>query len=60
MQKQKKVFIDKSKAVTFKLVFRDSEDPNKTDQNKDLRVFQLVDESHKQTQEYKEQKDKYL
>ena len=35
---QKKTF-DKNKAVVFKLVFRDSEDPNKNEDNKDLRVF---------------------
>ncbi len=43
MQKGKKQFIDKSKAVTFRLVYRDSTDPNKSDKNQDMRVFQVVE-----------------
>lgn len=34
-KKNKKIFIDKSKAVTFRLLYRDGGDPNRTEENKD-------------------------
>lgn len=35
MNKSHKKFIDKNKAVIFKLIYRDSEDPNKSEFNQE-------------------------
>jgi hypothetical protein len=60
MQK-KKQFIDKSKAVTFRLIYRDSTDPNKSENNQDLRVLQIVENDvNKNNTEYNKNKKRLL
>jgi hypothetical protein len=39
MGKKNKQFIDKNKAITFKLISRDKEDPEYDHKNADERVF---------------------
>jgi hypothetical protein len=38
-KKYKKHAFDKKKSITFKLVYRSSDDPNVNEDNKDVRVF---------------------